>query len=169
MMTRSIAFAVLVLAASAAPAADPERYRLRGESDLRSIQPLGSGATAESELPFDKPFSALTAAQQRQVKAAYVKMGDADEPPFPVAGLQAIYKPITAGQQRGLDATGTFRGEVEIDETGAPIAFAVYESPDASVTRFVANIVMLTRFKPALCEGSPCRMGFPVRITFKTR
>ena len=66
-------------------------------------------------------------------------------------------------------SSGPFRADVEVDEQGNPIAFAVYHSPSKSVTKFVANVVMLTKFKAAQCSGLPCKMGFPVRVTFVTR
>ena len=95
-------------------------------------------------------------------------MGETDEPPFPLGGLKALYEPITEGQQR-LMVSGTFSADVEIDAEGTPIAIAVHRSPSKAATRFVSSIVLLTKFKPAVCAGSPCRMGFPVRIAFETR
>lgn len=167
-MKNTVSIAALVFVCSTVFAADPERYRLKGDADLLDRFPGYASGRAEYELPFDKSYGELTPTQQERVKSAYVDMGESDEPPFPVGGLQTIYRPIAAGQQRGLMASGPFRADVEVDEQGSPIAFAVYQSPSESVTQFVANIVMLTKFKPALCSGSRCRMGFPVRITFET-
>ena len=31
----------------------------------------------------------------------------------------------------------------------------------------MANVLLLIKFKPALCQGQPCAMGFPVKVTFK--
>ena len=166
-MRYTVAFVALAVVCAAATAADTERYRLKGDTDFSSLFP--SSGSAEYVIPFDKTYEELTPVQQGRLKSAYVEMGNADEPPFPTGGLQALYKPIATGQQRGLMTSGLFRAEVEIDEQGSPITFVVYNSPSDSVTKFVANIVMLTKFKPALCSGSPCKMGFPVRITFETR
>jgi len=166
--TLVLAFATCASAAAAAAAAE-QRYQLKAEDKNMFGFTYGSReGNAEYVVPFDKAYAQLTAAQQARLKSAYVEMGDMDEPPFPVAGLGAIYEPITAGQQR-LHASGQFRADVEVNELGEPIAIAVYRSPSKSVTRFVSNVVMLTKFKPALCSGKPCKMGFPVRITFAMR
>jgi hypothetical protein len=151
-----------------ASAAELERYQLKEDTKLFGFIPGHTPANAEYVLPFDKPYGDLSAAQQGLLRSAYVEMSESDEPPFPIGGLKAIYEPITEGQQR-LMASGTFSADVEIDAEGNPIAVAVYRSPSKAATRFVSSIILLTKFKPAVCAGSPCKMGFPVRIAFTTR
>ena len=169
---RSAASLLLVFAAGAtatAAAAEEKRYQLRpDEKNIFGFAYSHRAGNAESDMPFDKPYAELTPAQQATLRSAYVAMGEGDEPPFPVAGLKAIYEPITEGQQRLL-VRGTFRADVEVDERGDPVAVAVYRSPNRTVTRFVTSIVMLTKFKPASCAGSPCKMGFPVVVSFNTQ
>ena len=162
---------LLALAAACATstAAEERRYQLRpDEENIFGFAYTPREGNAEFVMPFDKPYAELSPAQQVTLKSAYVEMGDGDEPPFPVAGLKAIYEPITEGQQR-LMVSGTFRADVEVDERGDPVAIAVYRSPNRTVTRFVSRIVMLTKFKPASCAGSPCKMGFPVIMAFTTQ
>ncbi len=147
---------------------EAERYQLKEDTELFGFIPGHTPGNAEFVMPFDKPYEQLSVSQQRILKAAYVEMGETDEPPFPVGGLKAIYGPITEGQQR-LMTSGTFRADVEIDAQGDPIAIAVYRSPGKAVTNFVSRVVMLTKFKPAVCGGLACKMGFPIRIGFQTR
>ncbi len=167
---RPIALFVVGLALSCqAFAADDQRYQLKADDkNMFGFTYNRAGGNAEFSVPFDKPYGQLTAVQKARLKAAYVEMGEADEPPFPVGGLQAIYEPITEGQQR-LHASGTFRAAIEVDERGEPISMAIYRSPSKAVTKFVSGIVMLSKFKPALCSGTPCKMGFPVVIAFAMR
>ena len=167
-MRRTTTLAALIFVCASASAADAQRYQLKEDTKLFGFMPGHTLANAEGVLPFDKSYGQLSPAQQGSLKSAYVEMGETDRPPFPIGGLKAIYEPITEGQQRLL-ASGTFRADVEVDERGDPIAVAVYHSPSKSVTKFVSNILMLSKFKPASCSGSPCKMGFPVRITFDTR
>jgi hypothetical protein len=47
------------------------------------------------------------------------------------------------------------------------LAVAVLQSPNEQVTKFMASVLLLTKFKPALCRGQPCKMGFPVKVIFK--
>jgi len=169
MKYRTFVIALSIAAALPVPAADAERYRLKEET--RNFLGFNVGnpeGNAEYVLPFDKPYEQLSAKHQHLLKEFYVEMGETDEPPFPVGGLKALYEPITEGQQR-LMTSGSFNADVEIDAHGNPIALAVYRSPNKAVTRFVSRVVMLTKFKPALCAGSPCKMGFPVRVNFVGR
>jgi len=167
---KSISILVLALAVCASvAAAEEQRYQLKPEDKNIFGFTYGSrDGNAEYVMPFDKAYAQLTSAQQARLKLAYVEMGEMDEPPFPIAGLKAIYEPITEGQQR-LHASGLFRADVEVNELGEPTAIAVYRLPSRAVTRFVSSVVLLTKFKPALCSGTPCKMGFPVRITFAMR
>ena len=168
MKHRHLVVVVLWLAGLSAAAAEPVQYQLKEDTKLFGFLPGYAGNNAEYVIPFDKSYHLLTSDQRRVLREAYVEMGPADEPPFPVGGLKAIYETITEGQQRLL-VSGTFRADVEIDTEGNPIALAVYRSPNRTVTKLVSSVVLLTKFKPAVCGGSPCKMGFPIRITFTTR
>ena len=169
MTYRTVVIALSLAAALPVLAAGSERYQLKEETrNFLGFKVDHPDGNAEYVLPFDKPYEQLSASHQQLLKEFYVEMGETDEPPFPMGGLKALYEPITEGQQR-LMTSGSFIADVEIDARGDPIALAVYRSPNKAVTRFVSKIVMLSKFKPALCAGSPCKMGFPVRITFVGR
>jgi len=55
---------------------------------------------------------------------------------------------------------------VDIDAAGVPSNASVIKSPDPQLTRAVAEVLMLTKFKPAVCRGKSCAMGYPFRMTF---
>jgi hypothetical protein len=160
--SRILASLIPFLAAAATAQGDaPQRYTLKRDVTLGSRE-----GNAEGPVPFNRQYGQLTAAQKDVVRSSYVALGDSDEPPFPLDGLGALYGPITKGQQQLL-VSGEFRADAEIDAEGNVISIAVLQSPSAQVTKFVANILVLTRFKSARCLGQPCAMGFPVRVTFK--
>ena len=159
---------VLLASSLLTSAAQAERYQLKEDTKLFGFIPGHTIDNAESDVPFDKAYEQLTVVQQRSLKSAYVEMGESDEPPFPIGGLKTIYEPITEGQQQLL-ARGLFRADVEIDSDGTPIAVAVYRSPSSAMTRLISSIVLLSKFKPAVCSGSPCKMGFPILIKFGIR
>ncbi|HEX4232768.1 MAG TPA: hypothetical protein VH041_00545 [Caldimonas sp.] len=162
--TLAVAVAFAATVALAQESSEGERYTLKKDVDFSSFPRFG--AAAIGDIPFDKSYGELTAAQQNRLKLFYVALGDRDEPPFPLQGLAAIYRPVAQAQQK-LSVSGEFRADAEIDQEGNVVAVAVRQSPDAHVTNFMANILLLTKFKPALCQGQPCAMGFPVKVTFK--
>jgi hypothetical protein len=39
-------------------------------------------------------------------------------------------------------------------------------SPSPEMTQFAASVLLLTKFKPAICGGQPCKMDYPFRFAF---
>ena len=58
---------------------------------------------------------------------------------------------------------------VTVDSQGRAKSVSVLQSPDPKMTQYAAGVLMLETYKPALCDGTPCTMQFPFRITFSTR
>ena len=107
----------------------------------------------------------LTDDEKRAVKSSYEAMEPLDEPPFPVVGLKPIYQAIAEVQQKLLEE-GVLSMQAEVDASGVVTNVSVFKSPDNRLTQAAANVLMLTRFKPAVCRGQPCKMSFPLRVTF---
>jgi hypothetical protein len=165
-MLKHAALAILLTlgrASVAADAADPPQYSLRSDVDVRAR--YGPVIASWTAVPFNRTYAQLSTEQKAVIKSFYVAMGEQDEPPYPEAGLEAIYGPIARGQGH-LGAKGVLDLEVVVSSSGEPEEVRVYRSPHKKVTQFVASLAMLTRFKPALCAGQPCRMSFPIRVTF---
>lgn len=120
---------------------------------------------AEWVLPFNRRYAELTAQEQGLLKSQYEAMPEADEPPFPLNGLQSIYKPIAEAHQKLLVA-GDLIIDVDVDAQGQTTSVSVIKSPDPLMTRVAAAVLFSERFKPAVCSGIPCKMQFPLRIHF---
>lgn len=142
------------------------KYKLKPDSSFLGMQFEARGGNAVSVIPFDKSYDLLTPAQRARVKSAYESMGADDGPPFPVGGLGALYDPLTKGQQRLL-VEGPFVAEVMVNSKGEGVSIAVLKTPSEGVTRFVAGVALLTKYKPGLCNGTPCEMAFPIRMQLK--
>ena len=122
-------------------------------------------------VPPKKPYSQLTPEEKRLVKSQYYSMADADEPPYPVNGPQTIFEAIRDIQRKlgnsGIRVSGTLSVFVDVDYKGKATAIEVEESPDPQMTKAAAAVLMLQKYKPAECKGSPCNMQYPFRIEFK--
>jgi hypothetical protein len=141
------------------------RYSLRQDqpepgTNIRRVIVSGS------VLPLDKGYGELSPEEQSYVKSQYEQMGSNDEPPFPVNGLRPIYKAL-ATIQRKIGVTGDMTLVVDIDDQGKATSVSALKSPDAEMTKLAASVLMLQKYKPALCSGSPCSMQFPLRVAFK--
>ena len=60
--------------------------------------------------------------------------------------------------------TGELSLVAPIDSTGQASSVDVLRAGDAVLARRVASVLMLTKYKPAVCGGRPCAMDFPLRL-----
>ena len=145
----------------------PARYSLKQEApDIGSH--ILRDIVSNGLIPVNRRYAELTPEQQGLLKSQYESMADGDEPPFPADGLASIYNPIAKGQQKLL-VRGTLELHVEISPNGEATAVKVFRSPDPEMTRFAAAVLMATKYKPAICSGSPCQMSFPFVVNLAVR
>ncbi len=116
-------------------------------------------------IPLNRRYAELTLEQQRMLKSRYEAIAENDEPPFPLDGLEPIYSMITKGQAKFL-ARGPMEIHVDIDANGDAKAVRIFQSPDEDLTKFAASVLLLTKYKPAVCGGTPCAMSYPFSMTF---
>jgi hypothetical protein len=119
-----------------------------------------------SAVPVNLPYERLSEQDKLRFKENYEPMAPEDEPPFPKDGLQALFGPIQKAQQ-GLLVVGELHLVATVSTTGKVDRVQAFASPGAEMTRFAAQILMLTAFKPAVCAGRACVMDFPLRMQFR--
>jgi hypothetical protein len=121
-----------------------------------------------SPVPINKRYAEMAPQEQNGLKSQYEKMGPNDEPPFPVNGLANLYKTMIKGAEK-FQVEGQLILFVDIDAQGKATSVSVVRSPDPEMTQFAAGILIFERYKPAVCDGTPCKMQFPFRINFTRR
>jgi outer membrane biosynthesis protein TonB len=144
----------------------PARYTIKqDEPTTGSMVPrrLVTG----SVLPLNRRWHELTAEERRLFRTHYESMPETDEPPFPMNGLEPILRAIAKVQAALHIAEGAVTMEVDVDSRGEATAVRVAGSPDPQLTQALASVLMLTRYKPAVCAARPCRMAVPIDITFR--
>ena len=122
-------------------------------------------AVMGSSVPLNRRYAELTREEQDIVKSAYEAMYPLDEPPYPIDGTLPIFQAVRT-IQRVLLEQGELAMFVEVDARGQATSVSVMKSPDPKLTQAVASVLMLTKYKPAVCRGQPCGMGYPFRVTF---
>jgi len=156
--------ALLLLLGGAAYSEEPlpaPRYSI-----MQDAPPTGSAIRRkrlESDLPLNKRWDELTAAQQRSFRDLYDAMKDSDEPPYPMNGLEPLYKGIAKAHDI-LRKSGTLDLEVRVSAAGDAMSVAIFKSPTPEVAKAAAGMLMLQKYKPAKCGGQPCAMSFPLRM-----
>jgi hypothetical protein len=122
-----------------------------------------------STIPVNKRYGQLTPEQKADLHAMYESIAPGDEPPFPVDGMKSIFNALKKGQAK-LVAEGDLNLAVTIDADGKPTEVKDYGSHgNPEMTKFAAMVLLMTKFKPAVCSGQPCAMEFPFKLNVKAR
>lgn len=142
-----------------------DTYRIMGDpaagSKFRPVE-------VESGIPFDKRYSELTDAQKDLFRANYGVLKKTEHPPFPVKGMESIYKPLIKAHTK-VSRGGTLFAVAMVDEKGKVANVAVYESPADAMTEMAQAVLLSTEFDPAVCDGNPCQMEFPFEFKLRDR
>lgn len=153
--------------APAAPESPAQPYHLN-ESEPVIGSNVRRPIVMESDVPLDKSYAQMTEQQRAVIKARYPLMDEADEPPYPINGMVQIQRGIyEAG--RWNDGLGELRLIVQIDSEGKAQSVSTYASPDPKMAKIIAELFMLSKYKPASCAGKPCAMAFPYQLNFVRR
>jgi hypothetical protein len=162
---------LLVLASLAAFGIAHSAELPEAEFSIReSVAQTGSNIRREviwgGSIPLNRTYAQLTPEQKATVHALYERIEPGDEPPFPAEGLKPILVAIWKGQSKRL-VSGLLTLAADVDASGDVTKVEVYDSPDPVFTNFAASVLMLTKFKPAVCKGVPCRMQYPFGMNLR--
>jgi hypothetical protein len=138
-----------------------EREPPTGSSISRSI-------VEGSKIPINKTFGEMSPEEREAVHRYYEKIEPGDEPPFPAAGLRPVYETV-AQIQRTLQVTGELMLFATVGPDGNVTEVKAFGSPSPEMVQAAGSIVALTKFKPAICKGQPCKMDFPFVFNFELR
>ena len=120
-----------------------------------------------SKIPLDKTYDQLTPEQKAELHGMYEGLPEGDEPPFPENGIKPIFSAIRKAQ-RVLQARGELNMAVTVGPDGTATKVedrgGVY---NVQMTELAQQVLLLTRYKPAVCKGQPCTMQF--RFTQKLK
>lgn len=120
-----------------------------------------------SNIPLNKTYDQLTPEQKAEFRSLYAAIGENDEPPFPVQGIKPIFNNIKKGQNV-MQARGELNLAVTVGADGNAIKVqdlgGVGGVNAREMTQYVQSVFMMAKFKPALCQGTPCTMEFPFKL-----
>jgi len=124
-------------------------------------------------VPLDQPWEALTEEQKTTVRSRFPALARGDEPPYPSAGLLDVLKAIKQLNQKAGAAEGLLRMSVLVGADGKAKRADVFEKPslydpetEQQLIKSIASVLMLTPYKPAMCQGKPCEMVYPLLSEF---
>lgn len=158
--------AAFFLLSGSAFAQSPGPYTLR--SDLATAKAIPEVIARSAHLPLSKRYQDMTETERDVIRGFYTAMAPNDEPPFPKHGLGLIVKSLYAAQSRLL-VSGSLYLVVDISSEGNATSVTAYGSPSPEMTKFAASLMLLTKYKPALCSGRPCAEKFPFSLAFEVQ
>ena len=120
-----------------------------------------------SDVPINKRYDQLSLDEKARINGRYERIEPGDEPPFPLKGLKPIYQAMYKAQTKLL-VTGRLTVVAKVDASGEVNEVRVIGSPSDQMSKVAALVLYETKFKPAICRGTPCSMEFPFVYNFKT-
>jgi hypothetical protein len=117
------------------------------------------------KIPINRRYDELTRAEKAILSQDYEFASPDDEPPFPAEGLRPILVAINKAVEK-IDVIGELVMVVDVGADGEAKSVRAVRSPNPEMAKFVAGLFYITKFKPAVCEGKPCAMQYPFRISF---
>lgn len=144
--------------------APPAEYGIRFDSPEPGSM-IRRQAVRGSVLPINRTYAQLTAEERAILHGWYENIPPGDEPPFPAEGLKPVFEAFRQGQAK-FPATGEMFLIATVEADGKVSEVKVIGSPSPEMVKFAASVLILTRFKPGVCGGQPCRMEFPLRQYF---
>jgi len=113
-----------------------------------------------SKIPLNKTYGELTPEQKAELNKMYETLAPGDEPPFPAEGIKPIFTAIK-NAQRVLQARGQLDMKVTVDAEGKAIKVEdVGSVRTGQMTELAQQVLLLTKYKPAVCSGQPCTMQY---------
>lgn len=121
---------------------------------------IKKGLRWNSPIPLNKTYGELTPEQKAELHAMYQQLQPGDEPPFPEKGIKPIFNAIS-NAQRILQARGELNMVVTVGPDGKATKVEDYSSTySAQLKETTQQVLLLTKYKPAMCQGAPCTMQY---------
>ena len=118
------------------------------------------------EVALNLPYEKLSERDRANLHSWWESIPDGDEPPFPLKGLKPVFDGMLKAQNEFM-VEGQLTLIATIDTKGEVEQVKAIGSPSPQMTLFAASLVGMTKFKPAICSGKPCKMDFPFSFDFK--
>lgn len=146
------------------PPGSPEKYNLKEEMPSIGTH-IPRKIVGDFVIPFNASYEQLSEQQRRMVRSWYPMLDDSDEPPYPLRGLESVYRAIHKVNAKD-PAEGKLSMVVMVDGDGKATAANIHLTPNPAIAKLAGFLAMKENYKPARCAGKPCAMAFPYAMSF---
>ena len=138
--------------------AQTQSTKIYDDSPGRSARPRLT--TASSQLSYlKKRYAEFTAVEKEQFHSLYENIAEGDEPPYPIEGLEPIIRQIST-RLAGKVADGEYQIILRVSADGEVKSVRLLKQPSVEDAKLIAYFLVSTKYKSALCKGTPCTMDF---------
>jgi hypothetical protein len=146
--------------------------RLMGEASSKTGTIIHRDLEWNSSIPLNKTYAQFAPEEKAAFHALYVAMPEGDEPPFPADGMKPVFNAIRKGQEI-VRARGKLNLVVTVGPDGKPLQIedmgGVRGVNAMEMTSFAGSVLLMTKFKPAVCGGKPCTSQFPFVLDLRMK
>ena len=139
-------------------------YKVQAD-DLRTGSKVRK-VVANVYIPPAASWAQLSVEQQNAFKLFYAALAPGDEPPYPVEGLGTSIKLVGKIQNNFL-----FHGSawvyVLVGADGKARSASVIGKVPEDLGRYLNAALLSQAYKPAMCQGSPCEMIYPLGLNLR--
>lgn len=133
------------------------------QPSILSFPPLAALAPEHLKLIPTKPLHALSVYEMSTYKQLWKGTGPGDEPPYPIEGTAEVLN-LALERARQLDAQEDLIVVAEVNESGQVTSVTPRRYSDDQLLKSVKWLLVDTVFKPARCNGTPCKSSFPLIV-----
>jgi hypothetical protein len=128
---------------------------------VHGVRSLLPEKIADATLP-GVPWDDMNEGERVAFRQQYAALEAGDEPPYPAQGMRQVAVLV----KKVHDAFPDYRGRVQVlvmvGPDGKAESVTTVGKVPADVNLYVASILNITPYKPAVCHGAPCRMNFSI-------
>lgn len=122
---------------------------------------------SDLRVPLNRTYSELSPDEKAVVRSQYEAMASEDEPPYPLDGMFPIYQAIARANRfvRRIEG-GKILLVAAVNSQGGVDQVQLIGKGVPGINDVAAQVLSVTKFKPATCGGKTCKMDFPLRLNF---
>lgn len=146
-----------------APEVDTKEYKLK---DIPRIGSHLASDRATSPVPPTATWAQLTEPQKNRIRAPYLALERGDDPPYPLYGRRELFQLIQRLTEKYEGVLGSASVMVTIGADGRAKNGSVYAGDNPALGKLILQTMMVQKYKPASCQGTPCEMGYALDLDY---
>lgn len=152
--------------ADAATPATAARVMQQIHGNTRSRGSMVNDVVGETTMS-GAPWADMSESERQAYRQQYDALEAGDEPPYPAKGM----RPVIIMVKKVHDAFPTYKGPVRahvlVGPDGQAESVKTFGAVPTDIIQYVSGALLQTTYKPAVCQGTPCRMPFSVAFVLQ--